>query len=160
MSAVNRLVEEHVKNTAGAETDAVFYPGRVIIVRVNDQQTELYNGDVGIVVPNPQDCTDGTFWVYFGEGKYVPAALLPGHETAYALTIHQSQGSQFERVAVVLPVSGDSELITRELVYTGITRAVKKAAVFANIEVLKKAVASPVRRMSGLGARLKEATLR
>lgn len=159
VSAVNRLVEEHVKNTAGAETDAVFYPGRIIIVRVNDQQTELYNGDVGIVVPNPQDCTDGTFWVYFGEGKYVPAALLPGHETAYALTIHQSQGSQFERVAVVLPVSGDSELITRELVYTGITRAVKKAAVFANIEVLKKAVASPVRRMSGLGARLKEATL-
>ena len=163
LSQISRLFSRkgfNIESLAVGPTEERGLSRLTLAVLTDDQQTELYNGDVGIVVPNPQDCTDGTFWVYFGEGKYVPAALLPGHETAYALTIHQSQGSQFERVAVVLPVSGDSELITRELVYTGITRAVKKAAVFANIEVLKKAVASPVRRMSGLGARLKEATLR
>lgn len=151
VTAVNAFMAEKVKKAVGAESDAEFYPGRIVIVRANDPTTELFNGDVGVVTYGEKD----EFEVYFGN-RYVPAALLPTHDTGYSLTVHQSQGSQFKSVAVVLSDDPESALTTRELLYTGITRAKKNATVFAAKAALEKAVRTPTRRLGGLANRLKE----
>ncbi len=151
VTAVNALMAEKVRKAAGAASDAEFYPGRIVIVRANDRTTDLFNGDVGVVTYGEKD----GFEVWFGD-RYVPAALLPAHDTGYSLTVHQSQGSQFKSVAVVLSDDPESALTTRELLYTGITRAKKNATVFAAKAALEKAVKTPVRRLGGLARRLRE----
>lgn len=153
VTAVNAFVAQKVREAARARPDDEFYVGRIIIVRANDRATELFNGDVGVVTyaENGVGCD-----VFFGD-RYVPAALLPAHDTGFALTVHQSQGSQFKSVAVVLSDDPVSALTTRELLYTGITRAKKRAVVFASERVIRKAVATPVRRLGGMDKRLSEA---
>ena len=153
VTAVNAFVAQKVREAARARPDDEFYVGRIIIVRANDRATELFNGDVGVVTyaENGVGCD-----VFFGD-RYVPAALLPAHDTGFALTVHQSQGSQFKSVAVVLSDDPVSALTTRELLYTGITRAKKRAVVFASERVIRKAVATPVRRLGGMAKRLSEA---
>ena len=153
VTAVNAFVVQKVREAARARPDDEFYVGRIIIVRANDRATELFNGDVGVVTyaENGVGCD-----VFFGD-RYVPAALLPAHDTGFALTVHQSQGSQFKSVAVVLSDDPVSALTTRELLYTGITRAKKRAVVFASERVIRKAVATPVRRLGGMAKRLSEA---
>lgn len=153
VTTVNAFVAQKVREAARARPDDEFYVGRIIIVRANDRATELFNGDVGVVTyaENGAGCD-----VFFGD-RYVPAALLPSHDTGFALTVHQSQGSQFTSVAVVLSDDPASALTTRELLYTGITRAKKRAVVFASERVIRKAVATPVRRLGGMAKRLSEA---
>lgn len=153
VTAVNAFVAQKVREAARARPEDEFYVGRIIIVRANDRATELFNGDVGVVTyaENGAGCD-----VFFGD-RYVPAALLPSHDTGFALTVHQSQGSQFKSVAVVLSDDPASALTTRELLYTGITRAKKRAVVFASERVIRKAVATPVRRLGGMVKRLSEA---
>lgn len=153
VTTVNAFVAQKVRKAARARPDDEFYVGRIIIVRANDRATELFNGDVGVVTyaENGAGCD-----VFFGD-RYVPAALLPSHDTGFALTVHQSQGSQFTSVAVVLSDDPASALTTRELLYTGITRAKKRAVVFASERVIRKAVATPVRRLGGMVKRLSEA---
>ena len=153
VTTVNAFVAQKVSEAARARPDDEFYVGRIIIVRANDRATELFNGDVGVVTyaENGAGCD-----VFFGD-RYVPAALLPSHDTGFALTVHQSQGSQFTSVAVVLSDDPVSALTTRELLYTGITRAKKRAVVFASERVIRKAVATPVRRLGGMAKRLSEA---
>jgi len=130
-----------------------FYFGRAVIVCKNSEALGVYNGDVGIMVPDSR----GNFIVYFGDTKKrLPAALLPEHETAFAITIHQSQGSEYDRVAVVMPASADSGLATRELLYTAITRAKRSADVFCGQAVLEKAVATATEREAGLADRLRQ----
>lgn len=153
VTTVNAFVAQKVREAARARPDDEFYVGRIIIVRANDRATELFNGDVGVVTyaENGAGCD-----VFFGD-RYVPAALLPSHDTGFALTVHQSQGSQFTSVAVVLSDDPVSALTTRELLYTGITRAKKRAVVFASERVIRKAVATPVRRLGDMAKRLSEA---
>ena len=153
VTTVNAFVAQKVREAARARPDDEFYVGRIIIVRANDRATELFNGDVGVVTyaENGAGCD-----VFFGD-RYVPAALLPSHDTGFALTVHQSQGAQFTSVAVVLSDDPVSALTTRELLYTGITRAKKRAVVFASERVIRKAVATPVRRLGGMSKRLSEA---
>ena len=151
VTAVNALMAEKVRQAAHAKPEDEFYPGRIVIVRANDRTTDLFNGDVGVVTFGEK----AGFDVWFGD-RYVPAALLPAHDTGYSLTVHQSQGSQFRSVAVVLSDDPESALTTRELLYTGITRAKKNATVFAAKAALEKAVKTPMRRLGGLARRLRE----
>jgi len=138
-----------------AHESGEFYFGRAVIVRKNSEALGVYNGDVGIMVPDSR----GSFIVYFGDTrKRLPAALLPEHETAFAITIHQSQGSEYDRVAVVMPASADSGLATRELLYTAITRAKRSADVFCGQAVLEKAIATATERAAGLADRLRQKT--
>ena len=160
VDAVNRRVAQQVCRVVDSRPEDEFYVGGVVIVRANDRATELFNGDVGIVTyaaGSTDEKTPKGPDVYFGDGRWVPAALLPEYDSGYALTIHQSQGSQFRKVAVVLSDDPASQLTTRELLYTGITRAKQSAVVFAADEVIEKAVETPVRRLGGLSARLREA---
>ena len=131
------------------------WPGRVVIVRRNDDMLGVFNGDIGIVVP--ERGKDGKFAhvVRFGEvGRRLPPALLPPADTAFAMTIHQSQGSEFEDVAVFLPVNPMSGLATRELLYTGVTRTKRSVAVFGSDAALRRAVETPTSREGGLAERL------
>lgn len=133
----------------------LFYPGRIIINRKNYAPLDIFNGDVGIVLPMSDDWS--RYEVFFGDREeFRPAGLLPEHDTAYALTIHQSQGSQYDHVAVLLSNDPDSSLSTRELLYTGVTRAKKEVKLYANPQSVAKACSTKTQRASGLTQRLKE----
>ena len=128
----------------------VFYPGRPVLVTVNDHEMGLQNGDVGVC------------WVEGGSrqavfpGKTLAYDRLPEHEPAWALTIHKSQGSEFDAVGAVLPEpeTRGASLLTRELLYTAATRARQSVALFGGRDQVEAAVAHRQRRTSGLADRL------
>lgn len=133
-----------------------FYPGRPVLVTQNDYQLGLFNGDVGIVL-----CVDGMSRVYFprpegGERTLVPSRL-PEHQTVFAMSIHKSQGSEFDEVAVVLP-EPRSPLLTRELCYTAITRARNRVELYGPADSLAVGIERRTRRASGLGDALVQET--
>lgn len=155
VNAVNRFIESVVREKTGSPADALFYPGRLVIIRKNTPSLDVYNGDVGIVINENRQ--SNRFELYIGDrNKRIPVGLLPEHDTAFAMTIHQSQGSQFEHVAVLLPSSEESLLASRELFYTGVTRAQKEAAVFGTSKTIRASVLRKTERSSGLKDRLKE----
>jgi exodeoxyribonuclease V alpha subunit len=137
---------------AGAREDAFFH-GRLVMIRENSYRHGLYNGDVGLVRIE----ADGNARVWFdtdaGPRAWLPAAL-PAHESAFALTVHKSQGSEFDDVLLVLP-DKSVRVASRELVYTGITRARRALTLWANDTVLSEAIARRAQRWSGLADRLR-----
>jgi exodeoxyribonuclease V alpha subunit len=132
-----------------------WYHGRPIMITVNDYQLELFNGDVGLVWADPEH--DGQLRVFFaaegGGMRSFSPFRLPRHETVYAMTVHKSQGSEFEQVALLLP-DHDTPLISRELLYTAVTRARCSVALFTGRELFCTAVKRVVQRHSGLMERL------
>jgi exodeoxyribonuclease V alpha subunit len=157
-----RMLCAHRRGPRGAETlnaritealdpRAQWYPGRPVLVTQNDHALRLFNGDVGIAMPDAE--AGGRLRVVFegeaGRLRRIPPLRLPPHETTYAMTIHKSQGSEFDRVLIVLPPE-DSRLLTRELLYTGITRARSAVAVWGDDVVLRAAVERRLTRSSGL----------
>jgi exodeoxyribonuclease V alpha subunit len=110
----------------------------------------LFNGDTGIVF-NAPDAAGPMVWFSAPDGSLrpVPPERLPKHETAYAVTIHKSQGSEFDAVLMVLPPE-DSPLLSRELLYTAITRARRSVEIRADPEVFSAAIRKRNRRVSGL----------
>lgn len=131
--------------------------GRVLLVTTNDYDTGLFNGDLGLACVHPQDTTrrlHAWFPALTGpEPRRVPPARLPAHETAFAMTVHKSQGSEADTVAVVLP-DESSPLLGRELFYTAVTRARARVVVFGGEASVRRAVETRTERWSGLRARL------
>ena len=127
-----------------------WYPGRPLMITANDYNLDLYNGDMGVVVR-----TVGGLRVVFERGglRMFPPGYLGDHATVHALTIHKSQGSQFGEVVVSLP-SENSRLLTRELLYTAVTRASRRVTVVGEEPVIRMAVERSVQRASGLRSRL------
>jgi exodeoxyribonuclease V alpha subunit len=129
-------------------------PGTPVMVVRNDALLRLFNGDIGLVLPDP---ADGSLKACFPDGsngsRYVPLARLPAWEPAWAMTVHKSQGSEFENVLLVLPTAV-SPVATRELVYTGVTRARKHVALWAGEAVLRAAIEHRAARMTGLREKL------
>jgi len=125
-----------------------WYAGRPVMIARNDRTLGLFNGDIGIALPG-----EGGLRVWFfmpdGSIKSVQPSRLPQHDTAYAMTVHKSQGSEFDHAALVLP-NQYAPVLTRELVYTAITRAKKMLSVYANKKVMDKAIATRTERRSGL----------
>jgi exodeoxyribonuclease V alpha subunit len=150
--AMNQRIFDHVARRRGLDPQQTWYPGRPVIVLHNDYRAGLFNGDTGVCLAGG----DGHLRVWFssetGPLSLLPSAM-PAHETAFAMTVHKSQGSEFEHVWLLLP-EADSAVLSRELVYTGITRARSQVAVLGPQAVLRQAVARGNRRASGLGARL------
>ena len=123
--------------------------GIPVIVTMNTRSLNLYNGDVGVTVKTPKHGV----CVLFPRGEDVvccPVSQLPEHELAYAMTVHKSQGSEFENVMVVLPNDKNHPLLNRQIVYTGITRAKKRAVVVGTEDVLKAALSRRLARDTGL----------
>lgn len=130
-----------------------WYAGRPVMVNRNDSSLGLYNGDIGIALLNDI----GEMRVYFqqsnGSVKSIQPNRLPLCETAFAMTVHKSQGSEFDHTLLVLPDSY-SPLISRELIYTAVTRARRRLTLFANDDILSMAIRKPTERRSGLAERL------
>jgi exodeoxyribonuclease V alpha subunit len=128
------------------------FRGRLVIVTENSYRQQLFNGDIGMVWPDEA----GELRVWFeaddGPRAWLPAAL-PAHEPAFALTVHKSQGSEFERVLLALPERG-ARVLSRELLYTGLTRCRREVVLWASPEALREAIGRRAQRWSGLAARL------
>jgi exodeoxyribonuclease V alpha subunit len=151
VSALNAQVERALAHLGVLAPAEGHYAGRPILVTQNDYAVRLFNGDVGLVLPDP--AAGGALRVFFvqpgGEVRRVLPSRLPPHETCFAMTVHKSQGSEFDRVVVVLP-ERDSRVLTRELVYTAVTRAKRSVAIWSPQDVLATAIGRRVERSSGL----------
>jgi len=158
--ALNRLAEEVLKKEKLILMDMSdvypWYRGRPVLITKNDYSLGLFNGDMGITLPDPKQ-SGKNLYVFFPEAsggvKRYPPYRINEHETAYATTVHKSQGSEFNQVCLVLP-DKDNLVLTRELVYTGITRARQSVMILGNEHVLKAAVSRSINRTSGLRAAL------
>jgi len=128
------------------------YAGEPLLVTANDYEIELFNGDTGVVVADAH----GGLVAAFGRGGdpiEVPLVRLGAVRPLHAMTVHRSQGSQFERITVVLPPAG-SPLGTRETLYTAVTRATSHVRVIGSAEALVEAIGRPAARATGLRERL------
>ncbi|MEF3065663.1 exodeoxyribonuclease V subunit alpha [Pandoraea apista] len=133
-----------------------WFAGRPVLVTQNEYALNLFNGDIGIALPlGPSGTLRVAFATPDGGYRLYSPASLPAHETAFAMTIHKSQGSEFERVAMVLPEQS-SRVLSRELIYTGVTRARRQAWLYAPWPVIASAIARPTQRDGGLTDRLRE----
>jgi exodeoxyribonuclease V alpha subunit len=157
IDALNREISAQVRRTLQHPLDpglrSEWYPGRPVMVLRNDPVLKLFNGDIGIVLPDPHAVLQVWFPVETGGLRPIAPVRLPEHETAYALTVHKSQGSEFESVLLVLPADM-SRVLTRELLYTAVTRARERLTIVANAGVLAATVAMTTKRASGLAARI------
>ncbi|MDI9803669.1 exodeoxyribonuclease V subunit alpha [Citrobacter koseri] len=127
-----------------------WYEGRPVMIARNDSALGLFNGDIGIALDRGQGLR---VWFAMPDGsiKSVQPSRLPEHETTWAMTVHKSQGSEFDHAALILP-SQRSPVVTRELVYTAVTRARRRLSLYADERVLSGAIATRTERRSGLSA--------
>ena len=134
----------------GGDADREWTVGRPLLVTANDYEQELYNGDTGVVVATEA----GTFAAFArgGAPKLVAPARLGDVTTVHAMTVHRAQGSQFARVSVILPPA-ESPLLTRELLYTAVTRAKHRLRLIGSPDAVRAAVRRPIQRASGLTLR-------
>ncbi|MCM2130313.1 exodeoxyribonuclease V subunit alpha [Larsenimonas rhizosphaerae] len=155
VDALNQAIATALFNRGLISDDHGWYAGRPVMVTSNDRQLNLYNGDIGIALPDA--AAGGRLRVFFDQGERV-RAVLPGRltsvETAYAMTVHKSQGSEFSSVLFIVP-DRHSPLLTRELLYTAVTRAKTRCDIAARRpEVFFEAMRHRVERSSGLQCRL------
>ena len=159
--AVNAAIESNLRARGLLRTASQRYPSRPLIVTQNDYQTRLFNGDVGVLIAAPDDPTrvhacfptgrDASRPIGGDDGlREVAVARLPPHESAYALSVHKSQGSELDEVAIVLPPE-PSPVLCRELLYTAVTRARERVAIYGPESVLRYALARSIERSTGLG---------
>ena len=148
---MNLLVEQILKDEGLIKQDGRWYPGRPVMIIRNDYNLRLFNGDVGITLPDPK--LGNELRVFFpapdGSMRTFPPLRLPDHETVCAMTVHKSQGSEFGQMLFLMP-DRSGPVLTRELVYTAITRARAKVEVWGKEEVFKGAVSQRIERISGL----------
>jgi exodeoxyribonuclease V alpha subunit len=156
---INVLMARRLAARFDVDSSHTWYHGRPVIITRNDYARGLFNGDVGIAL----DGVDG-LRVWFelsdregnaGLRSFSPRAL-PAHESAWAITIHRSQGSEYRDVAVVLPPDEDNRILTRELVYTAISRARDHAEIWTTDASLRAALARPIQRQGGLREMLQQ----
>jgi exodeoxyribonuclease V alpha subunit len=140
---------------AGFAAEDRWYVGRPLLVTENDYELGLYNGDTGVIVQSTPDRVSAAFQRGSETVQYSPERLA-AVDTVYAMTIHKSQGSQFDTVAALLPAP-ESRILSRELLYTAATRARHKLILAGTEETIRAAVAKPLARASGLGWRLWDA---
>lgn len=156
VEGLNRRVEGWLarRDPPAIDDAAGWYLGRPILVTRNDASLELFNGDLGVVVAGPDGSPRAAFP---GTGVEAVRLLHPGrlppHETVFAMTVHKSQGSQFEDVLLVLP-ERPSPILTRELLYTAVTRAEQRVRVVGSAATIRHAIGEEVLRFSGLRAKV------
>jgi exodeoxyribonuclease V alpha subunit len=148
--AVNAAVEAALRQAGLVRGAGEWYQGRPVMITRNDYALGLFNGDIGICLPDSERDGEPMVWFRMAEGlRPVSPARLPAHETAWAMTIHKSQGSEFDHVLLVLPET-DHRLLTRELLYTAITRARRSLEIRSPAGILDAAVSRRIHRESGL----------
>lgn len=158
---LNELIARRLSARFDIDGNRTWYHGRPVIITRNDYARGLFNGDVGITLEGGEGLR---VWFELGDRdggaglrSYSPRAL-PCHDSAWAITIHRSQGSEYRDVAVVLPPDTDNRILTRELVYTAVSRARQYAEIWSTDEALRVALACRVQRQGGLREKLAAAT--
>ncbi|MFN9856362.1 MAG: exodeoxyribonuclease V subunit alpha [Bacteroidota bacterium] len=151
----NQTAENWLKKQQLLQPDNGFYENRPIIITRNNKELNLVNGDIGIV-----RTINGEKKVWFdagnGQVRGVSVHYIQNAETVFAMTIHKSQGSEYDQVLIRLPEQAKIALLTRELLYTAVTRAKKQAIIVSSPEVLKTTAAGRVARVSGISTRMDE----
>jgi exodeoxyribonuclease V alpha subunit len=158
VNALNHQVSIHFRRTLQHPLDpglrSEWYPGRPVMVLRNDHVLKLFNGDIGVVLPDAH----GVLQVFFpdetGGFRAIAPVRLPDHETAFAMTVHKSQGSEFDEILLVLPAE-KNRILTRELLYTAVTRARERLSIVANATVVASTIETATKRVSGLSARVR-----
>ena len=148
---INHLCERILFESGLIRTVGPWYVGRPVMITKNDYGMDLFNGDVGLILPDPErNGEPGAFFRDAGGGlrRFSPVRL-PAHETVYALTVHKSQGSEFDNILLIIP-DRDAPVLTRELVYTAVTRARKSVTIWGEEALFIRAVSRRSTRSSGL----------
>ena len=152
VNALNAAVERWLVRHGRSVSDT-WYHGRPVLVTANDYTTRVFNGDIGVVWKS-----DGRTTVHFrhldGTTRAIAPGRLPSVETAWAMTVHKAQGSEFDDVVVVLPTD-ESRVMSRELLYTAVTRARRSVTIVAHESAVRAAIAQGTTRTSGLESRLR-----
>ncbi len=151
---IEQLLAETASGARRLGAASPWFNGRLLLITENSYRHGLFNGDVGICLRDAQ----GTLVAWFdgagdGQARGFHPAALPAHESAFAMTVHKAQGSEFDEVWLQLPAR-DARVLSRELVYTGITRARRALHIAASEPVLRAALARHAARISGLAWRL------
>ncbi len=153
INSMNIMVKKILTDKGIISAGDTWYKGQPIMIRCNHYGLQLFNGDTGIIWPTK----DGTLLAWFsrtdGDLLSVAPSRLPEHEAAYAVTIHKSQGSEFDEVLLVLPPE-EHQIVTKELIYTGITRAKNKLTLLGESIALQYSIEKKVIRHSGLARSL------
>ncbi len=148
---LNLMIERILREERLIAQNTRWYAGRPVLVTRNDYHLNLFNGDVGITLADP--ASNGGLRVFFpgtdGGMRKFPPLRIPEHEAAYAMTVHKSQGSEFDRVLFLMP-DRSLPVLTRELVYTAITRAREKVEIWGREGVLLETLGRRIERTSGL----------
>jgi exodeoxyribonuclease V alpha subunit len=151
VEGINSLIEICLADEDIIKPDKQWYHGRPVMVMINDYSLKLFNGDVGIALNDPE--SEIGLSVYFPSINGVPRKYspyrLPAHETVYVMTVHKSQGSEFERVLLVMPPFSN-QILTREIIYTGLTRARTSVELWCTDEIFTAACGKRIERRSGL----------
>ena len=151
---INETIREMFAGEGLIDSRGVLYPGAPLVVLRNDYALQVFNGDSAIVSRTvDDDRLYACFHAASGELRRVLAARLPEHSPLYAMTVHRSQGSEFDHILVILPPR-ESPLLTRELLYTAVSRARKSVTVWADPALVRYACLRRVQRASGLTERL------
>jgi exodeoxyribonuclease V alpha subunit len=153
---LNHVIERVLASAELISPHAERYPGRPVLIEENDHRAGLFNGDVGLMLPDPN--RGGELRVHFqgadGQVRSFYPGRLPRHQTAFAMSVHKSQGSEFEHVLLVLP-EPSSPLLTRELLYTAVTRARERVTIVGSAESVLAGAGRRAERASGLGELLR-----
>jgi exodeoxyribonuclease V alpha subunit len=147
----NNWIEQILKNQGLINPYRRFYNNRPVLITKNDYNTGLLNGDIGIIRKDKK--AEDNLYAFFKDGsgsfKKISPYKLPEHETVYSMTVHKSQGSEFEKVILILP-DKPGPIITRELIYTGITRTKSDIQIISRESVLKYGISNFTKRTSGI----------
>ncbi|MES9851503.1 MAG: exodeoxyribonuclease V subunit alpha [Candidatus Thiodiazotropha sp. L084R] len=148
---LNQGITNRLKDMGYIQENKVWYIGRPVMLTRNDYQLNLYNGETGIVLPHPDQPEELAVAFTSSDGaiRWVSPSRLPYCETVYALTVHKSQGSEFQRVLLHLP-KRDAPVLCRELIYTAVTRSKKQFSLVATESIFRMAITRCMRRHSGL----------
>ena len=162
VTSINRVAEGALNRKGLIRSRGAWYRGRPVMMNRNDYQIRLFNGDIGIAWEDSSRTQSGPapLGVMFpsesGELRRILPSRLPEHETVFAMTVHKAQGSEFDRVLLVLP-DQTSAALTREMLYTAVTRARKRVEIWAGRETIEASIQRRVIRHSGLREALSKA---
>ncbi|MGB1199582.1 MAG: exodeoxyribonuclease V subunit alpha [Thalassotalea sp.] len=147
---INQQVEQILYKSGNLQANNPFYYGKPIMITQNDYGLGLFNGDVGIIWADEKGMLIAVFEQPSGQYLQVLPSRLPSFETVYAMTIHKTQGSEFQRLVMILPQNKDSKILSRELLYTGITRAKQTVQIACAKSTWFQSVDTQVQRSSGI----------
>jgi exodeoxyribonuclease V alpha subunit len=151
VEGINSLIETCLADEGLIRSDKLWYHGRPVMVMTNDYSLKLFNGDVGIALEDPE--SELGLSVYFpsinGVARKYSPYRLPAHETVFAMTVHKSQGSEFENILLIIPPFSN-QILTREIIYTGLTRARTSVELWCTDEIFAASCERRIQRRSGL----------